>query len=139
LGLNLWISSQALQPNSRVRIPYSPTFLTQVRNGNVSEISSTANAIQGTFKNDFKYPANDKNAVATTRFSTQVPSFANNAELTSLLESKNVTIDAKSPDTGPSFLTSLIFGFGPTLVLILLFVLIARRAAAGAGGAGGLV
>jgi len=33
----------------------------------------------------------------------------------------------------------LIFGFGPTLVLILLFVLIARRAAGGAGGAGGLM
>jgi cell division protease FtsH len=139
LGLNLWISSQALQPNSRVRIPYSPTFLTQVRSGNVSEISSTGNAIQGTFKNDIKYPPSGKKAVATTRFSTQVPSFANNAQLTSLLESENVTIDAKSPDTGPSFLTSLIFGFGPTLLLILLFVLIGRRAAAAAGGAGGLM
>jgi cell division protease FtsH len=139
LGLNLWISTQALQPNSRVRIPYSPTFLTQVRSGNVSEISSTNNAIQGTFKTDVKYPSNDKNAVATTRFSTQVPSFANNQQLTSLLESENVTIDAKSPDTGPSFLTSLIFGFGPTLLLIALFVLIGRRAAAAAGGGGGLM
>jgi cell division protease FtsH len=139
LGLNLWISSQALKPNSRVRIPYSPTFLTQVKNDNVTEISSTGNAIQGTFKGEIKYPADDKNAVATTRFSTQVPSFANNQQLTSLLESHNVTIDAKSPDTGPSFLTSLIFGFGPTLLLILLFVLIGRRAAAAAGGAGGLM
>jgi cell division protease FtsH len=135
LGLNLWISSQALQPNSRVRIPYSPTFLTQVRSGNVSEISSTGNAIQGAFKNGIKYPDNDKNAVATT----QVPSFANNQQLTSLLESENVTIDAKSPDSGPSFLTSLIFGFGPTLLLIALFVLIGRRAAAAAGGGGGLM
>ena len=49
------------------------------------------------------------------------------------------SIDAKAPNSGPSFLTSLIFGFGPTLVLILLFVLIARRAAGGAGGAGGLM
>src|SRR5437764_1272993 len=30
LGLNLWISSQALKPNPRIRIPYSPTFLNQV-------------------------------------------------------------------------------------------------------------
>jgi hypothetical protein len=35
LALNLWISSQALQPNAPVRIPYSPTFLSQVRAGNV--------------------------------------------------------------------------------------------------------
>jgi len=139
LGLNLWISSQALQPNPRVRIPYSPTFLTQVRSGNVSEISSTENAIQGTFKNAVKYPPDDKNAPSSTRFSTQVPAFANNAQLTSLLESQNVTIDAKPPDSGPSFLTSLIFGFGPTLLLILLFVLVARRAAGAAGGAGGLM
>jgi cell division protease FtsH len=139
LGLNLWISSQALKPNSRVRIPYSPTFLTQVTNNNVTEISSKGNAIQGTFKNKVTYPPDDKNAVATSDFSTQVPSFANNQQLTSLLESHNVTIDAKPPDTGPSFLTSLIFGFGPTLLLILLFVLIGRRAAAAAGGAGGLM
>src|SRR5947209_6317969 len=32
LALNLWISSQALKPASRVQIPYSPTFLKQVQN-----------------------------------------------------------------------------------------------------------
>jgi len=138
LGLNLWISSQALQPNARVRIPYSPTFLTQVENGNVKEISSTGDSIQGSFKQAVKYP--DKGSTsATTNFSTQVPSFANHDQLSSLLESKQVTIDANSPDAGPSLLTSLIFGFGPTLVLILLFVLIMRRAAAAGGGAGGLM
>src|SRR5579884_1218637 len=41
LALNLWISSQALKPNARVRIPYSPTFLSQVKADNVTEISST--------------------------------------------------------------------------------------------------
>jgi cell division protease FtsH len=139
LALNLWISSQALKPNSRVRIPYSPTFLAQVQNGNVKEISSTNSAIQGTFKGAVKYPSDDPNARETTLFSTQVPSFANNQQLTSLLESKGVIIDAKSPDTGPSFLESLIFGFGPTLLLIALFVFIGRRAAQSAGGAGGLM
>ncbi len=129
LALNLWISSQALKPNPRVRIPYSPTFLAQVQSGNVNEISSTADAIQGSFRSAVKYPQNDRSARATTNFSTQVPSFANNAELSSLLQSKGVTIDAQSPDSGPSFLESVIFGFGPTLLLILLFVLIMRRAA----------
>ena len=35
LALNFWISSQALKAEPRVRIPYSPTFLTQVKSGNV--------------------------------------------------------------------------------------------------------
>ena len=68
---------------------------------------------------------------ATKYFSTQVPSFANNHQLSTLLKSNNVTIDANNPDTGPSFLTSLIFGFGPTLLLVLLFVFLIRRAAGG--------
>jgi len=139
LALNLWISSQALRPNAPVRIPYSPTLLTQIKNGNVKEVASTGLSIQGTFKQPFKYPPNDSGAEATTNFATQVPSFANNSELFDLLESHGAIIDAKAPNAGPSFLTSLLFGFGPTLVLILLFVLIARRAAGGAGGAGGLM
>jgi cell division protease FtsH len=138
LGLNLWISSQALKPNARVRIPYSPTFLTQVRNDNVREISSTGDSIQGIFDKAVKYPAGNQNATATIAFSTQVPSFADNAALSKLLQDHNVTIDANSPDSGPSFLTSLIFGFGPTLLLVALFVMLMRRAAGG-GGAGGLM
>jgi cell division protease FtsH len=138
LALNLWISSQALSPNARVRIPYSPTFLAQVTNNNVSAIESTNGAIQGTFRSGVRYPVSDSKVHPTTNFSTQVPSFADNQDLINLLEQHHVTINAQSPDNGPSFLTSLIFGFGPTLLLVLLFVFLMRRAA-GAGGAGGLM
>ncbi|MGI9183496.1 MAG: ATP-dependent zinc metalloprotease FtsH [Solirubrobacteraceae bacterium] len=138
LALNLWISSQALQPNAPVRIPYSPTFLAQVKHGNVKEISSTADAIQGTLKTAIRYPANDKTAAQTTNFSTQVPSFANNSQLDSLLQSNGVTIDAKTPNTGPGVVESLIFGFGPTLLLFGIIFIVMRRAAA-SGGAGGLM
>ena len=138
LALNFWISSQALQPNAPIRVPYSPTFLTQVRAGNVSEIASTGDAIQGSFQKAVRYPANDPSARAATNFETQVPSFANNQQLSALLEAHNVVIDAKAPNAGPSFLESLIFGFGPVILIVLLFVFIGRRAAA-AGGAGGLM
>jgi cell division protease FtsH len=138
LALNLWISSQALQPNARVRIPYYPTFIKQLQSGNVKEISSTVDAIQGVFKQKVTYPAGDSNARPTTNFSTLVPSFADHTQLSSLLERENVTVDAHPADTGPSFLASLLLGFGPTILLILIFVLIMRRAA-GAGGAGGLM
>jgi cell division protease FtsH len=138
LALNLWISSRALSPNQPVRIPYSPTFLSQVDSGNVKEVSSKGDSVSGTFKTAFRYPSGSS-ATPTTSFVTQIPSFANNSQLFSTLTSKGVTIDAKNPNTGPSFFTSLILGFGPTLLLIGLFVVIARRAAGGAGGAGGLM
>jgi cell division protease FtsH len=138
LGLNLWISSQALQPNAPVRIPYSPTFLNQVKSGNVKEISSTGDAIQGTLKTGIRYPPSDTSLQPTTNFSTQVPSFANNQALSSLLQSHSVTIDAQSPNKGPSVLESIIFGFGPTILLFAIIFFIMRRAASG-GGAGGLM
>jgi cell division protease FtsH len=138
LALNLWISSQALRPASRVQIPYSPTFLEQVQNGNVSQISSTGDSIQGDFRKEVSYPANNKNAQATTLFSTQVPSFANDTQLFELLAKYKVTINAHPAQTNPSLLSELIFGFGPTILLVLLFVFLMRRAAS-AGGAGGLM
>jgi cell division protease FtsH len=138
LALNLWISSQALQPNAPVRIPFNPTFINQVRSDNVKSISSTGNSIQGTFKTALRYPASDQNLQPTTNFSTQIPTFFPGNELSSLLQTHNVTINAQAINTGPSFLESLVYGFGPTLLFILLFVFIARRAAA-AGGGGGLM
>ena len=74
----------------------------------------------------------------TIYFSTQIPSFADNQALETVLKQHNVVENATNPDSGPSFLESLIFGFGPTLLLVLLFVFLMRRAAS-AGGAGGLM
>ncbi len=136
IALNFWISSEALSPSPRVQIPYSPTFLTQAQDNNVSSISSTGASIQGTFKHPVKYPSNGDSYVY---FSTQIPSFASNSQLFALLRKNDVTINAQPTNTGPSFFTSLIFGFGPTLLFLLLLVWIFRRAAASGGGAGGLM
>ena len=136
IALNFWVSSQALSPSPRVRIPYSPTFLTQANDNNVESISSTGASIEGTFKKEVKYPSDGH---SYTYFSTQIPSFANNQELFATLQKNNVTINAQPTNTGPSFLTSLIFGFGPTLLFLLLLVWIFRRAASAGGGAGGLM
>ncbi len=138
LAANFWISSEVLGPNPRVAIPYSPTFLNQVEAGNVSTVNTTGESIQGTFKKAIKYPANSTTAPTTLYFSTQIPSFAPESSLFSVLQNKGVTINAHSTNTGPSFLASLVFGFGPTLLFLLLLVWIFRRAAAG-GGAGGLM
>ena len=136
IALNFWISSRALSPSPRVQIPYSPTFLAQADDNNIQSISSTGAAIDGTFKKQVKYPSDGQ---SYTYFSTQIPSFASNQQLFALLQKNNVTINAQPTNQGPSFLTSLIFGFGPTLLFLLLLVWVFRRAAAAGGGAGGLM
>src|SRR5262249_61742294 len=66
LGLNYWLGSRATEQPTRIRVPYSPFFLTQVRDGNVSQITSVGTAIQGDFKKATKY----QDSAAVTRFST---------------------------------------------------------------------
>jgi cell division protease FtsH len=134
LGLNLWISQQAIQPSPRVSIPYSPTFLNEVSDNNVSSISSTGNSIQGTLRHAISYQGQQP----TTRFSTQIPSFANGSSLQKTLQDHSVTINAHAISNGPGFWESLLYGFGPTILFVLLLVWFMRRAAA-AGGGGGLM
>jgi cell division protease FtsH len=130
-----WISVLAFQPASqpRVKVPFSPYFVRQVQAGEVKSISSTGDTIQGTFASKQRYPASDAKAVATTLFSTQVPTFWNNQALTALLQSKGVQVNAQSTTKTTSLLAEILLGFGPTLLLVGLFVLLARRARSGGG------
>ncbi len=137
LAINLWVSSQALKPPPPVKIPYSPQFLDEVQAKNVTKISSTGDSISGTLKTAIAYPPGSTSK--STSFSTQIPSFADNATLFNSLRSEGVTINAQPTNAGPSIAESLIFGFGPTLLLVALFVFIARRSAGAGGGAGGLM
>ncbi len=132
LAFNIVLAS-TLQPQaSRVRIPYSPTFLSQVQLGNVSSISSKGTTIQGDFRNEVKYP--DATAKATRLFVTEIPAFADNKQLLTLLQSKHVTINAKAPSSGGSTFWTILLAFGPTILLVVLFVWLMRRAAGGIGG-----
>jgi cell division protease FtsH len=110
-----------------VRIPYSPTFLDQVRNGNVERVSTTGATVDGRFKREFKYG----DAEPTKVFATEIPVFANDEQLSGLLEDENVVIEAEPINRSRGFLASLILGFGPVILLIALFFFIFRRAAGG--------
>jgi cell division protease FtsH len=125
-----------LQPDTarRVKVPFSPFFLSQVTAGEVQSITSTGDSVEGTFKNPVRYPPDDPSAPLTTLFSTEVPSFWDNTSLTNLLRSNNVEVNAESPSTGPSLLENLLLGLGPTVLLVGLFVLLARRASRGGSG-----
>ena len=133
LLLNVVLASTMQTQPSRVRIPYSPTFLAQVTAGNVSSISSKGASVQGTFRAAVRYPPTSK-AAATTLFVTEIPEFANNNTLLSLLQSEHVVINATSPSTGTSVVVTLLLTFGPALLLVLLFVWIMRRGAGGITG-----
>jgi cell division protease FtsH len=140
LALN-WLSVLFLQPAgaTRVTVPFSPYFLTQLQAGQVKSISSKGDTIDGTFKSKLRYPASDTKATSTNLFATEVPTFWNNAELVALLKSEDVQVNAKSTAQSTSVLAEILLGFGPTLLLVGLFVFFARRAAKGAGGGlGGL-
>ena len=121
----------------RVTVPFSPYFLNQVQNGQVSSISTKRDMIDGTFKSKVRYPANDSSATPTTRFATQIPSFWNSNELVGELRSQDIQVNAKNPNTGTSAVAMILLGFGPTLLFIGLFWLVARRAQGGAGRLGG--
>jgi cell division protease FtsH len=140
IALN-WLSVLFFQPSKgepRVTVPFSPYFLTQVKGGTVATISSKGDTIEGKFKEKLRYPTGDQKVTPTKEFATQVPSFWNGAQLSALLQEKGVEIKAESTSTSESVLAEILLGFGPTLLIVGLFVLLARRAARGAGGLGGL-
>jgi cell division protease FtsH len=124
LVLNIYFSSRSMQPQSRVRIPYSPYFLTQVSAGHVKQITSKGTAIQGTFTKSLTYGT----AKPTTLFQTEIPAFANNDALSHLLQTKKVVVNAEPLDTGGPWWQNLLLGFGPTILFVLLLFWLMRRA-----------
>src|SRR5207248_1479835 len=124
LAFNFYLGSRANQPPSRVRVPYSPFFLDQVRAGHVKQITSKGTAIRGTFTQKERYAKSKP----TTRFRTEVPAFADNNALSRLLQSKGVIVNAQPLDTGAPWWQNLLLGFGPTILFVLLLFWLMRRA-----------
>jgi cell division protease FtsH len=122
----------------RIKVPFSPYFVSQVQAGRVASIASTGNAIQGTFKTTVRYPAGDRNATATKLFATEVPTFWDNDQLTALLQAHDVQINAQSTTQTTSLVVSFLLGFGPTLLIVGIIILFMRRAAKSGGGMGAL-
>src|SRR3954453_21570201 len=131
LALNFILSTTVFGPkeNPQVTVPYSPYFLQQVDKSNVKEISAQGETVQGHFKAKVDYKGNK-----TDRFKTQVPTFANTDQLSKSLQDHNVTINAEPENPGRGILSTILLGFGPTILLVLLFFWFARRAAAGGSG-----
>ena len=113
-----------------VTIPYNPDFIEQVEADNVVKISTTGESVSGEMKKEIR-PSTDKDAEPAKNFETEIPTFADNEDLSRLLQDHNVTIEAEPVNQGRGFLLNLILGFGPVILLVALFVWISRRAAGG--------
>ncbi|HEY3827672.1 MAG TPA: ATP-dependent zinc metalloprotease FtsH [Solirubrobacteraceae bacterium] len=140
IALN-WLSVLLFQPSAgepRVTVSFNPFFLSEVRAGHVKSISSKGDTLQGTFTTKLRYPPSDKHATASKLFATEVPTFWNGGQLSALLQEKDVEINAKPTTSSQSLLAELLLGFGPTLLIVGLFVLLARRAAKAGGAMGAL-
>jgi cell division protease FtsH len=133
LIFNIWAANNAFQAH-RVRIPYSPFFLQQVREGNVQAITSTGTAIQGRLKHAVKL---NPQSVAARDFSTEIPSFANTTELDRLLEHHSVPVNAQPLQQNAPLWERLLLGIVPTvLFLLLLFWLFRKMTTGGIAGLG---
>src|SRR5438309_5382218 len=84
-AINLWVSSLIPSGHERIRVPYSPTFLGEVKKGNVASISSSGETIQGEFRHEFRYPPTGSDSKVSKLFNTEVPTFANTDQLTAEL------------------------------------------------------
>ena len=133
LAVNWIIASVMLSPEPRTQVAYT-FFLSQVTATNVGSITSTGESIEGDLKTPVSYtPPQGGDAEQVTRFRTQRPTFAND-NLFQQLQSSGVPVNANPPDAGAPVWQQLLFGFGPTLLLVWLLVSATRRMGGGAGG-----
>ncbi|PWI15188.1 cell division protein FtsH [Streptomyces sp. Act143] len=110
-------------------------FSKQVDAGNVSKIYAKGDAIQGQLKKEQDNPEGDGKY---TKFNTERPTFADD-QLWEDLTKHNVTVTAEPVVQHRSFLANLLISLAPMLLLIVLWIFIARRMSAGLGGAGGML
>ena len=130
LVLNVLIVNVFLAPAApkTITIPYN-VFVADVTNTDVASITTSSGTINGTFRHPTGASATAK--TKAKYFTTQLPSFAGGG-LEALLEKHHVTVNAK-PTLTP-FWEELLLSFGPTLLIVVGFIYLMRRAAASAGG-----
>jgi cell division protease FtsH len=125
-----------------VEVPYT-LFKREVTQRNVVEIFSRGESITGRFAKPVMYPtkadtASDVQPKAVIAFATTLPSFADPG-LEALLIDHGVEISTGPIQQGGSPLATLLYGFGPALLLIGFYVWLYRRAAQGGGMGTGLM
>src|ERR671917_352991 len=131
-------------PEAPVEVPYT-FFKEEVRAGNVEAIYSQGDTVEGRFENPVTYPPKGEEGSepdappsrTSKTFTTVLPSFVDPG-LEELLIDNGVEISAEPIQEGGGWLTTLLFAFGPALLLIGGYIWLYRRAQQqGGGGIGG--
>ena len=125
--------------SQRVKVPFSPYFVSEVQAGQVASIASKGDTIQGTFKAAVRYPEQRREGHADDAVRDTGPS---------VLEQRSADGAAAGPrrpdqravDRHRPRLCSCrcCLGFGPTLLIVGIIILFMRRAAKSGGGMGAL-
>ncbi|BBA32532.1 cell division protein [Methylocaldum marinum] len=137
------------EPGEPVTIPYT-AFKEEVARGNVEAIYSQGASVEGRFTSPVTWPPNDREDAAPDErrltepepktadtFTTELPAFVDPG-LEAFLIEHQVEISAVPIREGSPWIT-LLFGFGPAILIILFYVWIYRRAMQQGGGMGGLM
>ncbi len=130
-------------PEAPVEVPYT-LFKEEVRSGNVEAIYSQGDAVEGRFGEPVTYPPEGEGSSepdstpsrTSDTFTTALPSFVDPG-LEELLIDNGVEIMAEPIEQSRGWLQTLLFGFGPALLLVGLFIWLSRRAGQQGGGIGG--
>ncbi|MCF4140540.1 ATP-dependent zinc metalloprotease FtsH [Streptomyces sp. Tue 6430] len=110
-------------------------FSKQVDAGNVSKIYAKGDAIQGQLRKGRDKPQGDG---TYTKFRTERPTFADD-RLWEHLTENDVTVTAEPVVRQRSLLANLLIALAPMVLLVAVWVFIARRMRSGFGGAGGML
>ena len=135
-------------PGDPLTIPYT-IFKDQASKGNVASIYSRGTSVEGRLKAPITWPVDEKSAKADApagafaqkprigdTFTTELPAFVDPG-LEAFLIQHGVEISAVPIREG-SLWSTLIYGFGPAILIIAFYVWLYRRAQQGAGGGMGL-
>lgn len=134
--INWIVAAQSEKAAQRPMVPYS-YFRAQAQGGNVTSVSSTGEMIDGSFRHPVNNPSASHHQTVRL-FMTERPAFADD-QLLQILLAKHVTINAQPVSTGASLIDELLLGFGPTLLLVGLFVVMMRGASKRMGAGGGML
>src|ERR687895_59790 len=129
-------------PEAPVEVPYT-FFKEEVRAGNVEAIYSQGDTVEGRFEEPVTYPPKGEGgsepgsepSSTSETFTTVLPSFVDPG-LEELLIKNDVEISAEPIQEGGSLWSTLLFAFGPALLLIGGYIWLYRRAQQQGGGGG---
>ena len=129
--------------NAPVKVPYT-LFKQEVTKRNVRDIYSRGESLTGHFRAAVTYQSPRDSAAGAkakpvSSFATTLPAFVDPG-LEALLIQNGTQISAEPPDEGGNPITTLLFGFGPTILIFVFYFWLFRRAQQGGGlGGGGLL